>query len=117
MEGVSGYALCSACTYQRSFVALRNWETAMNSLRMGVCVLCIFGSTFVYAQNNASGPAPTDEGARQGLKPGDAGKSMGSATDAGAGNASGQATLMQKREKAMSPQGASGSASTGKIKQ
>jgi hypothetical protein len=89
----------------------------MNLLKMGVCAVCLVGSTFVFAQNNASGPAPTDQGGGQGLKPGDAGKSMGSAADAGAGNASGQGTLMQKREKAMSPQGASGSASTGKVKQ
>ena len=97
--------------------ALRNEETAMTLLKMGVCTLCIVVSTFTYAQNNASGPAPTDQGGGQGLKPGDAGKSMGSAADAGAGNTSGQGTLMQKREKAMSPQGASGSASTGKVKQ
>lgn len=89
----------------------------MNLLKMGVCAACFVGSTFVCAQNNASGPAATDQGGAQGLKPGDAGKSMGSAADAGAGNAGGQGTLMQKREKAMSPQGASGSASTGKVKQ
>ncbi len=88
----------------------------MNSLKMSVCVVCVVGSTFVYAQNNASGPAPMDQGG-QGPKPGDAGKAMGSASDAGSANTSGKGTLMQKREKALSPQGASGSASTGKIKQ
>ena len=88
----------------------------MNSLKMSVCVVCVVGSTFVYAQNNASGPAPMGQGG-QGPKPGDAGKAMGSASDAGSANTSGKGTLMQKREKALSPQGASGSASTGKIKQ
>ena len=83
-------------------------------LLASVCAISILGSTFVYAQNNASGPAPTDQGAWQGLKSGEAGKSMGNAAD---GNASGQGTLMQKREKAMSPQGASGGPATGKIKQ
>jgi hypothetical protein len=98
-------------------LALWKWEIAMNSLKMSVCGACVVWSTFVYAQNNASGPAPMDQGGGQGLKPGDAGKAMGSAADAGAGNTNGKGTLMQKREKATSPQGASGSASTGKIKQ
>jgi hypothetical protein len=89
----------------------------MKLVKAGVCAIGILGNTFVFAQNTASGPAPTDQGAGQSLKPGEAGKSMGSAADAGAGNTSGQGTLMQKREKAMSPQGASGGAGTGKMKQ
>jgi hypothetical protein len=91
-------------------------ETMMNSPKTGVCAICIFGSMVAYAQNNASAPAPTDQGVGQHPN-GVTGNNTGSATNAGGGNASGQSTLMQKREKAMSPEGASGSAGTGKIKQ
>jgi hypothetical protein len=89
----------------------------MKSLKLSAYAVCILASTFVYAQNNPSGPAPTDQGGGQRLSPGDAGKNMGNAAHAGAANTGGQGTLMQKREKAMSPQGASGSVGTGKIKQ
>jgi hypothetical protein len=74
-------------------------------------------TVLAYAQNNASGPAPTDQGVGQQPNPGVTGNNTGGATNAGGGNGSGQSTLMQKREKAMSPEGASGSAGTGKIKQ
>jgi hypothetical protein len=92
-------------------------EATMNSLKTGVCAISIFGSVLAYAQNDASAPAPTDQGVRQRPNSGVTGNNTGSATDAGAGNMSGQSTLMQKREKAMSPEGASGGAGTGKIKQ
>jgi hypothetical protein len=92
-------------------------EAKMNSLKTGVCAIYIFGSVLAYAQNDASAPAPTDQGVGQRPNPGVTGNNTGSATNAGGGSGSGQSTLMQKREKAMSPEGASGSAGTGKIKQ
>jgi hypothetical protein len=92
-------------------------EATMNLLKTGVCAICILGSVLAYAQNNASAPAQTDQRVGQHPSPGVTENNAGSATNAGGGNGSGQNTLMQKREKAMSPEGASGSAGTGKIKQ
>jgi hypothetical protein len=92
-------------------------EATMNLLKTGLYAIYISGSVLAYAQNNTSAPAPTDQGVAQRPDSGVTGNNTGSANDAGAGNGSGQSTLMQKREKAMSPDGASGSAGTGKIKQ
>lgn len=55
----------------------------MNSLKTGVCAIYIFGSVLAYAQNDASAPAPTDQGVGQRPNPGVTGNNTGSATNAG----------------------------------
>lgn len=77
-------------------------------------VLVLAASTSAFPQNDAKTP-PT---AARGTGTGQAGKSDPSAAGA---NSAGGGTLMQQREKGMSPEGASdaagGKAATGKMKQ
>jgi hypothetical protein len=78
-------------------------------------VISVIASTFAFAQTNTGNAKPPSQDT-QNAQPGTAGQSMGRAADAGTGKpASG--TLMQKRESGMSPQGASGTNATGKMKQ
>ena len=72
-------------------------------------------STCAFAQANGGNGQPANGTHR--VQPGSAGQAMGHAADAGSASPSGQ-SLMQRRENAMSPQGASGSSSsTGRVKQ
>ena len=86
----------------------------MKRIPILLSALVLTASTSAFAQNNAKAPPTLAQGA--GI--GQASKSDPSAS--GANNASG-ATLMQQREKGMSPEGASdaagGKAATGKMKQ
>jgi hypothetical protein len=78
-------------------------------------VLALMASSVAFAQTNSSGGNTAGQGAQQ-VQPGKTNDTMNRAANAGGGSpASG--TLMQQREKGMSPQGASDSTSTGKMKQ
>ncbi|MBC8746412.1 MULTISPECIES: hypothetical protein [Paraburkholderia] len=84
------------------------WIVAVTSAIFVIAGTCAFAQT-------GAGNANTGNQATQSPQPGTAGQSMGRAADVGGKPASG--TLMQKREKGMSPQGASDTNATGKIKQ
>jgi hypothetical protein len=85
--------------------------------RVGVVMggLFLIAGTCAFAQTTTGGAKPTDQGT-QNTQPGTGGQSMGRAADAG-NTTPASGTLMQQREKAMSPQGASGTSATGKMKQ
>lgn len=93
-------------------------ETVMQRIRMVVSVVSLVASTCAFAQTststNSTGGKAAQGGAQQ-AQPGTAGRSMGNAAASGDKSASG--TLMQQREKGMSPQGASGGDATGSMKQ
>jgi hypothetical protein len=90
-------------------------ETIMKQILAGMSATFFMASTCVFAQT-ATGDAKPANQDTQSAQPGTAGQSMGRAADAGNSKpASG--TLMQKRENAMSPQGASNSNATGTMKQ
>jgi hypothetical protein len=86
----------------------------MKRIPILLSALVLAASTSAFAQNNAKAP-PTPA---QGAGIGQGGKSDPSAAGA---NSAGGGTLMQQREKGMSPEGASdaagGKAATGKMKQ
>jgi len=75
----------------------------------------LLASTCAFAQSTGDNAKPGGNGALK-VQPGASGKSMGHAANAGTARAS-SGTLMQRRESAMSPQGASGTNETGKMKQ
>jgi hypothetical protein len=78
-------------------------------------IISLVAGTCAFAQSNGSGEKPAGQGS-QTPQSGTESQSMGRAADAGnARPASG--TLMQQREKGMSPQGESGTNATGKMKQ
>jgi hypothetical protein len=92
-------------------------ETIMKRIAAIMGAFSLIAGTCAFAQTNTNtGSAkPADQGT-QNMQPGAEGQSMGRAADAGSTKpASG--TLMQKRENAMAPQGASGPNATGKMKQ
>jgi hypothetical protein len=93
-----------------------NPEGIMKSLFMATCVLAALGSTCAFAQNSGSSNQGSQDTSTS-VQPGSAGKNMDRAANAGVNGSSGQGPLMQQRSQAMSPQGASDSASTGKMKQ
>lgn len=77
--------------------------------------LSLVASSFAVAQTGSTGANPAGQGTQQ-VQPGKAGGNMDRAANAGGGQpASG--TLMQQREKGMSPQGGSDASATGKMKQ
>jgi hypothetical protein len=87
-------------------------ETAMKRIPILFSALVLAASTSAFAQNDAKTPLTPQQGAT-----GHAGQADPVAAGA---NSAGGGTLMQKREKGMSPEGASDAASgkaTGKIKQ
>ncbi|MBC8729726.1 hypothetical protein F6X39_15855 [Paraburkholderia sp. UCT2] len=87
----------------------------MKLIMAGISAISIIASACAFAQTNTGNAAPAHRDT-QNAQPGAAGQSMGRAADAGNSKpASG--TLMQKREHAMSPQGASNSNATGAMKQ
>ncbi|APA88439.1 hypothetical protein BJG93_24080 [Paraburkholderia sprentiae WSM5005] len=80
-----------------------------------ILAISLTAGTSAFAQTNTGNAKPANQDS-QNAQPGTAGQSMGRAADTGSGKpASG--TLMQKREKALSPQGASNSNATGTMKQ
>jgi hypothetical protein len=98
-----------------ALTALINVETIMKRIAVVMGAFCAIAGTCAFAQTNTgSGQSPTQ--GTQNTQPGTSGQSMNRAADAGSSRpASG--TLMQQREKGMSPQGASDAAATGKMKQ
>ncbi|MGF6810092.1 hypothetical protein OKW30_005284 [Paraburkholderia sp. Clong3] len=100
---------------RRSEKAVPERETIMKLIMAGISAISIIASACAFAQTNTGNAAPAHRDT-QNAQPGAAGQSMGRAADAGNSKpASG--TLMQKREHAMSPQGASNSNATGAMKQ
>jgi uncharacterized protein YdeI (BOF family) len=93
-----------------------NLETIMKRIATATCVFSLLASAAAFAQTNSGNTQPAGQQTGQGMQPGKEGQSMSRAADAGSTHpASG--TLMQQRENAMSPQGASGGNATGKMKQ
>ncbi|MEX3859721.1 uncharacterized protein YfiM (DUF2279 family) [Paraburkholderia youngii] len=87
----------------------------MKLILTGMSAVAVIASTCALAQTNTGNVQPADHNA-QSMQPGAAGQSMGRA--AGVGNSKpASGSLMQKRESAMSPQGASNSNATGTMKQ
>lgn len=86
----------------------------MNRITKVLSASAVIVSTCVFAQT--SGNVKPADRAPQDTQPGKSGEDMTRAANAGTTKpASG--TLMQKRENAMSPQGASGASATGTMKQ
>ncbi|OLL27578.1 hypothetical protein BTH42_32675 [Burkholderia sp. SRS-W-2-2016] len=87
----------------------------MKMIVAATSAISVFASTCAYAQTSNDSAKPANPSAEQ-SQPGNAGQNMGRAANAGETKpASG--TLMQKRQNAMSPQGASNSNTTGTMKQ
>jgi parvulin-like peptidyl-prolyl isomerase len=89
-------------------------ETIMNATIIAACLLASIGSAF--AQNGGNKSTAGGGTAAQ-ANPASAGEAIGQPASAGTGTSSDQGSLMQQRQKAMSPQGSSGGAATGKMKQ
>ncbi|WP_438392898.1 hypothetical protein [Caballeronia sp. DA-9] len=88
----------------------------MKTMIVAACLLAGIGSTCVYAQNSGNKSTANSGTATQG-NPASAGEAMGQPASAGTSTSGNQGSLMQQRQKAMSPQGASGGAATGTMKQ
>jgi hypothetical protein len=89
------------------------WETTMNMIRIASGAIAIAASVCAFAQGGTD-KSTTQAQPRE--EPGKAGQQMQEEAGKGVhGNASG--TLMDKRAKAMSPEGASASSETAPIKQ
>jgi hypothetical protein len=89
---------------------------------MAVCAHLLLASTAAFAQTTSSGntqqPAAKPAGQNaQGMQPGKEGDNMSRAAAAGNSASGNEGALMQQRQNAMSPQGASGGNATGKMKQ
>ncbi|KXU84311.1 hypothetical protein CI15_26825 [Paraburkholderia monticola] len=78
-------------------------------------VVSLIASTCVFAQTNSNSAKPTGQD-QQEAQPGTGSHSMDRAAAAGSSKAA-SGTLMHQREKGMSPQGASGTDATGRMKQ
>ncbi|MGF6549282.1 hypothetical protein [Paraburkholderia youngii] len=78
-------------------------------------VLSLVASSFALAQANSPGGKSGEQGAQE-VQPGKASNNMDRAAAAG-GSKAASGTLMQKREKGMSPESASETGATGKMKQ
>jgi hypothetical protein len=91
-------------------------EIIMKTMIVAACLLASIGGTNAYAQNSGNKTTSGNATAAPG-NPASAGESMAQPASAGKSTAGSQGTLMEQRQKAMSPQGASGGAATGTIKQ
>ena len=89
----------------------------MRSIVMAACLLAGIGSTCAFAQNSGNKSTTGSGTAAQGMHPASAGESMGQPASAGGSTSGDKSSLMQQRQKAMSPQGASGGSATGAVKQ
>jgi hypothetical protein len=76
------------------------------------CVIC----TSPYAQNAGTGSHANGAAAHD-VSPASAGQAMGHPAASDSAASAGQGSLMQKRESAMAPQGASAGTGSGKMKQ
>jgi hypothetical protein len=90
-------------------------ETIMKRVATMLSVFSLIASTCAFAQANSNSAKPNEQG-RQEAQPGTGSHSMDRAAAAGSSKAA-SGTLMQQREKGMSPQGASGTDATGRMKQ
>jgi hypothetical protein len=109
------YDACASKFTEAALKALTELETIMKRIVAIAGAFSLIAGTCAYAQTNTNPTRPADQGT-QNTQPGTDSQSMGRAADAGSAKpASG--TLMQQRENAMSPQGASGVNTTGKMKQ
>ncbi|WP_213778290.1 hypothetical protein [Caballeronia sp. dw_276] len=88
----------------------------MKTMIVAACLLASIGGASAYAQNSGNKTTSGNATAAPG-NPASAGESMAQPASAGTSTSGNQGTLMQQRQKAMSPQGASGSAATGAMKQ
>lgn len=92
----------------------QNVETAMKRMTTLLSILLIATSGSAFAQNTQSAPSPATQGGAA------VGKADSGSLSSGASSPGGQ-TLMQQREKGMSPDATSGAdtnrKATGKIKQ
>jgi hypothetical protein len=97
-------------------LALVQMETLMKATIIAACLLASIGSTSAFAQNSGNKSTAGGGTAAQ-ANPASAGEATGQPASAGTSTSSDQGSLMQQRQKAMSPQGSSGGAATGKMKQ
>jgi len=89
-------------------------ETIVKRIVVGIAgAICIVASTCAFAQTSTGNAADQKE---QNAQPGTAGQSMSRAAETGSSKPASD-SLMQQREKGMSPQGASDGKETGKMKQ
>ncbi|CDY76914.1 hypothetical protein BGLT_00783 [Caballeronia glathei] len=99
---------------------MKRLTTVLCSLTL-VAGVAMTGTSALAQTNSTSGQQTGGQQAGQqagkGVQPGSAGQAMGHAAGTEDGKTGAQGSLMQKRESAMSPQGASGGAETGKVKQ
>jgi hypothetical protein len=91
-------------------------EKTMKVTMIAVCLLVSAGSTCAFAQSSATN-SPDGSKTAVGANPASAGEATGQPASSGKGASGTQGTLMQQRQKAMSPQGSSGGATTGTLKQ
>ncbi|MFL9963770.1 hypothetical protein PQR02_22405 [Paraburkholderia sediminicola] len=96
-------------------MALLELETIMKWIVATVGIFSLIAGTSGVAQTDKSTATPDDQGTKN-THPGTDSQSMGRAADVGSPKP-GSGTLMQQRESGMSPQGAPGAKTTGKMKQ
>lgn len=88
----------------------------MNAEILATCLLISVGSTCALAQNSGN-KSTIGNGPAVQANPASAGETMGQPASAGGNTSGNQGALMEQRQKAMSPQGASNAGATGTMKQ
>jgi hypothetical protein len=101
---------------QAAHDAVVKQESTMKTTIVAALIVATFGSTSALAQNSGM-KGTAGNATATGANPASAGEAIGQPASAGKITSGNQGSLMQQRQKAMSPQGSSAGAATATIKQ